>query len=135
MTLETKILNPITLKIGDKENVVIIGEESFSLDNGIMLGSEHYGFNLVSSYKGNENITVYETQCKIVGAQIVDNNINVYEDNKYVPWRFNKTTGALVNSAVFSDAKISEMEYVRATYGINSEEELNELNNYVKNKQ
>ena len=132
MILGTKILNPITLKIGNKENVVIIDAEIFSLDKGVMFGTEHYGFNLISDYEGKESKKVYETQCRIIGAQIDDNNINIYEENKYVPWRFNKDTGVLVNSAVFSNSKISEMAYLKSTYGITSEAGLNDINNYRK---
>ncbi len=132
MILEPKMLDPITLKLSTKDNVMITNEENLSLDNGVMLGTEHYGFNLIVDYEGKESKEAYATQCKIIGTQIVDGNLNVYEENKYIPWRFNKHTGVLINRAVFSNLKHSEMDFLRETFGIVDEEGLNDINNHKK---
>ncbi|MDD3453177.1 MAG: hypothetical protein PHN42_02740 [Bacilli bacterium] len=132
MILEPKILEPIALKLSDKEKVMITSEERLSLDKGVMFGTVHYGFNLLVDYEGKETEEVYATQCRIIGVQIVNDYLNIYEENKYIPWRFDKNTGVLINRSTFSNFKRSEMDYLRETFGIVDEEGLNEINNYKK---
>ena len=132
MILEPKILDPITLKLSGKDSVMVTDEENLSLDNGVMLGTEHYGFKLVVDYEGKESEATYETQCKIIGVQIVNDCLNIYEENKYIPWRFDKHTGTLINRAVFSNLKHSELNYLRETFGIVDEKGLNDINDQMK---
>ncbi len=126
--LEPRIENPINLKLSSYENIVILGEERLFLENGVIFGGEHYGFNLVVEKDGESIATPYATQCRIGGVQIVGDTLTVLEDNKYIPWRFNKVTGELVNEAIFSFLKKTEIAYLRENFGVVSEEDLARIN-------
>jgi len=126
--LEKKIENEINLKLTPNGNVVIFPDEELSLENGVVFGGNHYGFNLIVEKNGELVATPYGTQCRIVGVQIVGEYLTVLEDNKYISWKFNKSTGELVNEAVFSFLKRTEMEFLRKNYGITDEEGLVKIN-------
>lgn len=128
--LEVKIENPINLKLSDNENVVILEDEKLPLEKGVVFGGEHYGFNLILEKDGESTIIPYGTQCKIGGVQITEDILIIIEDNKYVPWRFNKNTGDLINEAVFSFLKKTEIAYLRDNFGIVDEEGLARINEY-----
>lgn len=126
--LEKKIENEINLKLTPNGNVVIFPDEELSLENGVVFGGNHYGFNLIVEKNGELVATPYGTQCRIVGVQIVGEYLTVLEDNKYISWKFNKSTGELVNEAVFSFLKRTEVEFLRKNYGITDEEGLVKIN-------
>lgn len=126
--LEKKIENEINLKLTPNGNVVIFPDEELSLENGVVFGGNHYGFNLIVEKNGELVATPYGTQCRIVGVQIVGEYLTVLEDNKYISWKFNKSTGELVNEAVFSFLKRTEIEFLRKNYGITDEEGLVKIN-------
>lgn len=126
--LEKKIENEINLKLTPNGNVVIFPDEELSLENGVVFGGNHYGFNLIVEKNGELVATPYGTQCRIVGVQIVGEYLTILEDNKYISWKFNKSTGELVNEAVFSFLKRTEMEFLRKNYGITDEEGLVKIN-------
>lgn len=126
--LEKKIDNEINLKLSPNGNVAIFEDEELSLENGVVFGGEHYGFNLIVEKDGELVATPYGTQCKVVGVQIVGDNLTILEDNKYISWKFNKNTGDLVNEAVFSFLKRTEMEFLRKTFGVTDEEGLARIN-------
>lgn len=131
MTLEAKIENPITLKLSKKENALVSDEERLPLENGAVFGNDHFGFHIVVERDGKETTETYATQCRIYGTQINNEQLYVFEDHKYLPWKFS-LDGTLLSYAVFSELKKDEMEYVRETYGVKSEEDLSKLNNYRK---
>ncbi len=126
--LDRRIEDPINLRLSSKGNVVIFPDEELSLEQGVMFGGEHYGFNLLVEKDEEVIATPYGTQCRIGGVQIVGDNLTILEDNKYIPWRFNKDTGELVNEAVFSFLKRTEMTYLRENFGIEDEEGLARIN-------
>lgn len=131
MVLEAKVNNPITLKLSPKEKVLISDEEKLPLESGAVFGGDHFGFNLIVEKDGQETTETYPTQCRIYGTQINNDTLYVFEDHKFIPWKFS-IDGILLSHAVFSDLKRDEMEYIRETYGVKTEEELDELNNYRK---
>lgn len=131
MTLEAKMENPITLKLSSKEKVFISGEEKLSLETGVVFGDDHYGFNLIVESNGEEISMSYPTQCRIYGTQIMHGELNIFEDHKYIPWTFSKE-GKLLKNAIFSGWKQDEWAYIVETYGVRTNEELTELNDYRK---
>lgn len=122
---EPKVNNPLKLNID--LNVIELNGEVKSLKNNLLLNGEHYGFYLVN---GSE--VLYKTQERIVGVQVVDEFLYVYEDNKFIPWSFNKDTGELLNEAIFSDYKKTERTYLKEEYGIVDNDDLMEINNRKK---
>lgn len=126
--LEAKIENPLNLKLGTNENVIILDGERLSLENGVVFGGEHYGFNLILDDSCEGLAVPYATQCRIGGVQIVGDTLIILEDNKYIPWRFNKNTGKLINEAVFSFLKRTEIAYLRDNFGIVDEDGLAKIN-------
>lgn len=126
--LEKRIENPINLKLSSKGNVLILPDEELALEKGVVFGSGHYGFNLLIEKDGETIAIPYGTQCSIAGVQIVGDTLNILEENKYIPWRFNKDTGELINAAVFSFLKRTEMAFLRENFGIVDEEGLAKIN-------
>ncbi len=126
--LEKRIEKPLNLRLANKGNVLILSNEELPLEQGVMLGGEHYGFNLLVEKDGEIVATPFGTQCSIGGVQIVGDNLVILENNKYIPWRFNKNTGELVNEAVFSFLKRAEIAYLKENFGIVDEEGLAKIN-------
>lgn len=126
--LEKRIENPINLRLSANGNVVILLGEELSLEQGVVFGNGHYGFNLLVEKDGEIIAIPYGTQCSIGGVQIVGDTLNILEENKYIPWRFNKETGELVNEAIFSFLKRTEMAFLKENYGIVDEEGLARIN-------
>lgn len=133
--LEKRMQDAIDIHLTDTENVYVSGSERLSLETGVMFGGDHYGFNIFIDKNGKSDVVSHGTQCRIVGVQIVGANITILEDNKYIPWRFDKETGELKNEAVFSFLKKTEQAYLRNNFGVESEEDLVRVNgkNFYKN--
>lgn len=125
--LEPRIENPLNLKLSPEGNEIILENENLPLEKGAVFGGEHYGFNLIVERDGESIATPYATQCSIYGVQIVADTLTILENNKYLPWKFNKDTGELVSEAVFSFLKCTEIDYLRQ-FGIVSEEDLEKIN-------
>jgi len=128
MALEEKIMNPVELKLSKKEDVCICGDEVFPLETGVMFSGERYGFNLTTELAGKTTTNTYPTQCTVVGVQLVDGFLNVYENHKIFPWKFNADTGELVGVAVFSEISRSDMSYLATEHNITDDEGLKKVN-------
>lgn len=126
--LDKRMQDEITLRLTDTKNVFVSGEEELPLETGVMFGGEHYGFNIFVDKNGKSDVISHCTQCRIAGVQIVGDNVTILEDNKYIPWRFDKVTGELKNEAVFSFLKKTEQAYLRENFGIETEEDLVKVN-------
>jgi hypothetical protein len=126
--LEKRMQDEINLSLSVSENVLISGNERLSLETGVMFGGEHYGFNILVENNGKSDVISHGTQCRIAGVQIVGDNLTILEDNKYIPWRFDKVTGELKNEAVFSFLKKTEQAYLRENFGIETEADLVKVN-------
>lgn len=125
MKLEAKIENPITLKLSEEKNVLVYNGAELSLETGAMFGEVHYVFNL----EANGKMKYYGTQCRIAGVQFVEGNLCIYENHKYIPWRFTQD-GFLVNRAIFSNLKRNETDYLKQEYGVEDQAGLDEINEY-----
>ena len=126
--LEKRMQDEINLHLTDTEDVFVSGEERLPLVTGVMFGGEHYGFNILVDKNGKSDVISHGTQCRIVGVQIVGDNVTILEDNKYIPWRFDKNTGELKNEAIFSFLKKTEQAYLRENFGVETEADLVKVN-------
>lgn len=126
--LEKRMQDAIDIHLTDTENVYVSGSERLSLETGVMFGGDRYGFNIFIDKNGKSDVVSHGTQCRIVGVQIVGENVTILEDNKYIPWRFDKGTGDLKNEAIFSFLKKTEQAYLRENFGIETEEDLVRIN-------
>ena len=126
--LEKRMQDAINLHLTDTEDVFVSGEERLPLETGVMFAGEHYGFNILVNKNGKNDVISHGTQCRIAGVQIVGDNVTILEDNKYIPWRFDKVTGELKNEAVFSFLKKTEQAYLRENFGIETEADLVKVN-------
>lgn len=132
--LEKRMQDEINLHLTDTEDVFVSGEERLPLETGVMFGGDHYGFNILVEKNGMSDVISHGTQCRIAGVQIVGDNVTILEDNKYIPWRFDKNTGELKNEAIFSFLKKTEQAYLRENFGVETEEDLVKVNG-VNSKQ
>lgn len=93
MNLESKMQNPICIKIGKDSNVILVDEENkkeHPLVPGVMFGGEHFGFVIISDNNRNQREYFYPTQCKIEAIGIEDGVLKIFEEGKKLSWRFNK---------------------------------------------
>ena len=68
MDIEAKIENPVCIRLGDTENVILadeVNKQSNPLVPGVMFGGSHYGFGLITDINGKQKEKVYPTQCRI----------------------------------------------------------------------
>ena len=70
----------------------------------------------------------YGTQSKIVGAEMQDDHLIIYEEGKSIPWEFTKTS-IVVNRARFDEKSEKDVEYVTQKLGL-SKEDIPSLNDY-----
>ena len=104
MSIEERLVDPVCIRVGKKYDYVMVDEESnehYSLEAGVLFGSEHYGFILIIDDKGKQREVVYPTQCKIEAIGIEGGVLKVFEEGKRLPWTFDKK-GKLESSA-FND--------------------------------
>ena len=129
--LEKRMQDAINLHLTDTEDVFVSGEERLPLATGVMFAGEHYGFNILVNKNGKSDVISHGTQCRIAGVQIVGDNVTILEDNKYIPWRFDKNTGELKNEAIFSFLKKTEQAYLRENFGVETEADLVKVNGHT----
>lgn len=120
MSLEAKILNPVSIRLGKNYNIIMEDEKThkeYPLIPGVMFGGEHYGFVLITEHNGKQRETVYPTQCKIQAIGINGGILKVFEDGKKLSWRFDKT-GKLEHSTFddFTDEFRSNFDIIVENY-------------------
>jgi hypothetical protein len=125
---ELKIQNPYVLTINKNGNFLIDSKEDFPLDPGAVFGQERYGFTLIVDKKDLFSKTTYATQCAIKAMQMKKGILTIYEDHKYVPWRFDEN-GTLLNKAVFLEQSRRDTNYL-ADKGVIDHKEIEKINNY-----
>lgn len=98
MTIQTKMNNPITIKLKKGDRIFlscIPNEEDYLLEPGLFLKDEHYGFTIILDYNNQQKEFVYPTQCKIVALGIDNGKLKIYEEHKRSRWVFDAKTGKL----------------------------------------
>lgn len=94
MNIESKIENPICIRIGTTENVILSkdgNESNVPLNPGAMFDGDHYGFVLITDANGKQKERVYPTQCSINAVDIKNGFLRVFEVGKELPWTFNRS--------------------------------------------
>lgn len=94
MNIESKIENPICIRIGTTENVILSkdgNEPNVPLNPGAMFDGDHYGFVLITDANGKQKERVYPTQCSINAVDIKNGFLRVFEVGKELPWTFNRS--------------------------------------------
>lgn len=100
MEIEAILKNPICIRLGKSQNVIIEnenGEEEYPLAPGVMFSGEHYGFILISETNGRLRETIYPTHRTIQAIGMDDAILSVFEEGKEKAWTFNKI-GRLIHS-------------------------------------
>lgn len=124
--------SPIKISIDKNQwikNKLVLEDEEIPLTTGAMFGGNHYGFIIYNGIKDEE--LEYPTQCKIVGVRYENGFINVFEEGKFHPWKFEKN-GDLVENATFEYYSRRDIEYVKETFEIDGsiESEMAKVNQY-----
>jgi hypothetical protein len=133
MNIEPKIKHPLTLKMSHHGCEILANEnyeQNLPLKPGAMIGPEHYGFTLIVDYKGKQSEKTYGTQFRIQAVGIENDKLSIYEEHKYVPWRFDKH-GHFMNEAVFLAESRRDCDFLAKKYGIVSVGEIEKINNYL----
>ena len=94
MNIESKIENPICIRIGTTENVILSkdgNELNVPLNPGAMFDGDHYGFVLIIDANGKQKERVYPTQSSINAVDIKNGFLRVFEVGKELPWTFNRS--------------------------------------------
>ena len=94
MNIESKIENPICIRIGTTENVILSkdgNEPNVPLNPGAMFDGDHYGFVLITDANGKQKERVYPTQCSINAVDIKSGVLRVFEVGKELPWTLNRS--------------------------------------------
>ena len=94
MDIEAKIENPVCIRLGDTENVILadeVNKQNNPLVPGVMFGGTHYGFVLITDINGKQKEMVYPTQCRIDAVSIEGGVLKVFEEGKKTSWRFSKS--------------------------------------------
>ena len=97
-----------------------------SLKNGVLYDPRypHYGFKVISARKSK----VFETQCRISGAEIRDDNLVVYEEGKQTPWKIDINLDVL-DWAKFLDISRRDVKYLEDNFGL-SKDDVENVNSY-----
>ena len=93
MSIENKIKDPICIRFGGTDNVILADDENkpdIPLDPGAMICDNRYGFVLITDVDGKQKEMVYPTQCRVNAIGVAGDVLNVYEEGKKRPWIFNK---------------------------------------------
>ena len=94
MDIESKIKNPICIRLGYNENIILAdekNEQNNSLVPGAIFSDDHYGFVLIIDANGSQKEVVYPTQCRIDAVGIEYGVLKVFEEGKKTSWRFSKS--------------------------------------------
>lgn len=148
LEVEPKVHRPITIDLRDSKNkdryvgedgkykiplelvegsiYVDPKEEKLPLNNGVMLDTNNpqFGFKVISLHDSKE----YATQCPLIGVQIIDGALHIYEDGKTTPWRFS-AEGDLLQYAQFFENSRRDIRYIKDNFCLSSDDVAN-INSY-----
>lgn len=137
-TLEPKLFNPLCIQISEHEPIILLPSDNvaqaYDLDKGVVLGGEHYGFVIISNNKNGEPIeTIYPTQCSLYGMQHKDKELNIFENNKTLFWRFDNK-GNLIEPSKFFKGRQPDANFLHAQ-GFTSSKDIEKVNELSYKKQ
>lgn len=90
MVVQERFDNPLCIRIGYCENVVLSDTENIPLSPGILYDSKHYGFVLIIDFNGKQKELVFPTQCSVNAVGYKDSLLKLFENGKKNPWVFDK---------------------------------------------
>ena len=135
--IEPVLKNPIKVHISSIGNFVTINDEKQDyepLKPGVVFGSEHYGFSLIRDVNGEQEETLYPTQCRIYGMGIENNKMIVCEDGKSSHWHFS-LEGEFIDAAKFLENSRRDIDYLGQQLGSSYRNQIEEVNSHVYKKQ
>lgn len=99
-----KTENPIVIRLSHLGNVIMPlngFEEEIDITKGVLIDNsqrEHYGFIIMADHNNRQTEQVYRTDNKIIGVQLSDGKLKVYEDTRLHPWLFTKNGKIIENN-------------------------------------
>lgn len=119
--------NPIRIKISiDPSKSVILKDDFISQDYplhpGVMLGTEHYGFIIITEKNGVQKETLYQTQNPIAILGIegdIMEDLKIFEHGKYHPWLFTYS-GNFKSKAAYNPYSKRDTQYLEENYNIDN---------------
>lgn len=134
MDFKPMLKDPINLRMSH-HGCHMLADENFEkavpLKPGVVIGSEHYGFTLIVDFEEKQSETTYPTQCRISAVGIENDVLVVFEDDKYIPWRFDKN-GIFLNEAKFLEQSRRDCDFLAQNLGIVGAKQIEEVNAYRK---
>lgn len=146
LQVEPKLNRPITIDLRDGKNKeryigadgkyqvplglidasIFVESEKLPLSNGVMLdrANPRFGFKVISIRDSKE----YATQCPLIGVQVIDGEVHIYEDGKTTPWRFT-AEGDVLDYAKFFGCSRRDIRYIKDNFCLSSDEIVN-INSY-----
>lgn len=95
----------LTMILNEEKNILSHNGEEFTLEKGIVFKGNYYNFRLITNKGENKSDNQYSTSARIYGIQLVGDNLNVFEDVKSFPWKFDAKTGVLLQCAAYSKSQ------------------------------
>lgn len=136
MAIEAKTENNLSIMISDQGGEILADEtvdKNYPLNPGAIIGGEHFGFKIISNLNGESMEEMYPTQFRIEAVGIEENELRVYEEHKYMPWKF-KTDGTYISEAVFLENSRRDANFLSDKYGIVGSEQIAEVNSFRKKR-
>lgn len=112
MLVESKRVNPLSISLNsNKQKYLLLGENSvipdYNLRIGCIIGTKNYGFNIITP----NNKKSYYTQCPITAIEVKNRLLMIYEEGKYIPWKFS-LDGNCINAATFLNISRKDVNYL-----------------------
>lgn len=136
MKIEPKVENNLSIMISNQGGEILADEtidQNYPLTPGAIIGGEHFGFKLIIDLNGQPTETMYPTQFRIDAVGIEENELRIYEEHKYMPWKF-KTDGTYISEAVFLENSRRDANFLSNEYGIVGSEQIAEVNSFRKKR-
>ena len=132
--IESKIKEPICIKLGHYQKEILADcriRKNYPLDPGVMLGSIHYGFILISEDGSNQVEKTYPTQFKIDGISFESGILKIYEQGKYNPWRFDEK-GNLLECSSFNLLSRKDLEFLKEQLKLLNNTNVEDIASFIK---
>lgn len=107
---------------------ILVGQnaEKLPLSHGVMLDDSKpkYGFKVINARRSE----TFPTQCPLVGVQVINGLITVYEQGKTIPWRID-INGSVQEYAQFVEASRRDVRYLSENLCL-SKDDIANVNSY-----
>lgn len=116
----------IPLKLLDASILLNSQEDKLPLSNGVMFDTAkpRYGFKVIG-YRQSKTIP---TQCPLIGVQIVDEEVCIYEEGKMLPWRIAGNADVLDYAKFVAESR-RDIKYIADEFSL-SKDEVENINSY-----